>query len=723
MMVAHALVLAANVAVAQHPDSNYSSDALRTLVARASESNRRIPARLAGYTAHVESEVSLLLNRPEGTNGAIAGTAAASSESAEQIEQFEIRAEWDRSGTYDQEVIGYRIRQLVPMVSVLSMLQRPWTAPTLYGNRISFIFGGPPQLGAADSSRVRMLAVHPFAVDRDAFYRFTGGDTVTQMRVGERVLNVVRVHVEPIASAPRAVVFSGDVLLDHATAEIIRMRGNIRLESSAGEHAPALLLRKVAQLRDVAYIDFENAEHEGRFWLPLRQRLEYQVTTGLTEARVAIRIQSSWRDVTVLQRAGDAAAEADTVRALHYTLRFASKDSIAEWNGWHSELGAMTAETSMRDFDDVAPLAMRPGGAPQWRWQARSFSDFLRYDRVEGLFTGVAGLYDFRDAMPGVSVRGMLGYAWYEQAVKGGVEAAVVRGPWVTSVIAERELASTNAFESNVIGGGNFVGGMFGSEDYDWVDRRISAVGLSRELGTSHSSAMRVEIGYGADNGFSRQLTRGLIAGAFRQNQEVDAGSYVRSGVSLEVGRNVLNSPISSGLGYTLSYERGDGTIRWQKTEIQSLAQKMAGRFVFAARVDAGYVAGSNIPSQQLLEIGGVEGLPGYDYKAFAGNEAVVARSTVVWLLPFLSAPIHVGRLIVPGISPQPQIGLFTGMTAATSDAQPVLNRLDRVTTDGWRSTLDLRLRFFGGTISAGMARAIDHNGKWMLVIGVGPQL
>ena len=234
---------------------------------------------------------------------------------------------------------------------------------------------------------------------------------------------------------------------------------------------------------------------------------------------------------------------------------------------------------------------------------------------------------------------------------------------------------------------------------------------------------MRIEVGYGSDNGFSKQLTHGLIAGTFRPNQEVDPGTYVRSGVSLEVGRNVLNSPISSGLGYTISYERGDGTISWQKTEMQSLAQKMVGRFVFAARIDAAYVAGSNIPSQQLIEIGGVEGLPGYDYKAFAGNEAVIARSTVVWLLPFLSAPIHLGKLIVPGVSPQPQIGLFTGITAATPDAQVVLNRLDRVTTDGWRSTLDFRLRFFGGTVSAGMARAIDHNGKWMLVIGIGPQL
>ena len=102
------IVLLAIQAAAALPDSTYSSEALRTLVARASESNRRIPEALGGYKALVESEVSLLLNRPEGTNGAVAGTAAASSESAAQIEQFEIRAEWERSGRYLQQVIGYR---------------------------------------------------------------------------------------------------------------------------------------------------------------------------------------------------------------------------------------------------------------------------------------------------------------------------------------------------------------------------------------------------------------------------------------------------------------------------------------------------------------------------------------------------------------------------------------------------------------------------------------
>jgi hypothetical protein len=723
MMLASALLFAANV-VAAPPDSTYSSEALRLLVARASESNRRIPEALGGYDALLESEVSLLINRPDGTDGAVAGTAAASSESAAQIEQFEIRASWDRTGKYDQEVIGYRIRQLAPMISVLSMLRRPWTAPTLYGNRLSFIFSGPPALRAVDSTRVRLLAVHPFALDREEFYRFTGGDTVTQMRIGERILNVVRVHVEPVESGRRAVVFSGDVLLDQATAEIIRMRGSIRLESSAGEHAPALLLRALAQLRDVAYIDFENGEREGRFWLPLKQRLEYQVMTGLTEARVAIRIQSNWRDIKVETRADTTvAAEGDTAQALRYTMKFAPKDSIADWDDWRSDLGAMTAETSARDFDDVAPIGMRPGGAPEWRWQARSFSDFLRYDRVEGLYTGVAGLFDFRDAMPGVSVRGLLGYAWYEKAAKGGVEATMVRGPWVTSLVAERQLASTNAFQSNVSGAGNLIGGLIGSEDYDWVDRRFSALGVSRELGTSHSSAMRLEVGYGTDDGFPKELTRGAFGGTFRPNQPVDAGSYVRTGVSLEVGRNVLNSPISSGLGYTISYERGDGTLQWQRTELQSLAQKIVGRFVFAARVDGAYVAGANIPSQQVIEIGGVEGLPGYGYKAFAGNEAVIARSTVVWLLPFFSAPIHLGSIVIPGVAPQPQIGLFTGRTAATAEAQPVLNRLGWVTTDGWRSTLDLRLRFFGGTFSVGAARAIDHNGGWQLVIGIGPSL
>ena len=742
MIIAHLLIVAAHVAtshaatshvvtaqsdtapVNQPPDSTYSSAALAKIVEMASRTNRRVPPALAGYGAMIESELALLLNTPTGPDGAGAGTAAATTESASQVEQLELRVTWDRAGGFDQHVVGYRARQLGPMVSALTIVPRPWTAPMLYGNRMSLVFGGPPSFRSADSTRRQLPTVHPFADDREQFYRFAGGDTVATIRVGTRDLRIVRISVEPQGRHRDVMLFAGEVLIDGATGAIIRMRGRIKLGMPKGLWPVRRALRAVAQVQEVAYIDFENSEHTGQLWLPHKQRLEYQVMTGLTEARATIRVQSVWRDMQIALRADTSAATADTLGAAQYSFQMISPDSASRWSDWRSELGAVTADASAREFDDVAPPEFRPTGPPQWRWQARGFGDLVRLNRVEGLFLGAAGLLDLRRASPGLSVRAFGGWAFSAGTAKGGVEAFRVRGPWVASLRAERHLASTNDFSQSLGGGGGgVIGGLFGREGVDWVDRRVLSLSGTKEFGTKHARLIRAEAAYASDHGFSHELKTGVFGGDFRPNRPVDPGQYLRSRLQLEVGRNVLNSPLVSGFGATVLYERGDRGLRWQRAQLQSLAQRMFGRVVLAGRADAALAIGSALPTQQLLEIGAAEGLPGFDYKAFAGDQAVVVRSTVGYLLPVWESPIRLARLVLPAIAPQLQAGVFGGRVNAGPRTSARLDQLDWVTSDGWRGSFDLRVRFFGGAFSAGVARSFDHVGGWKLQFGFGGSL
>jgi hypothetical protein len=39
--------------------------------------------------------------------------------------------------------------------------------------------------------------------------------------------------------------------------------------------------------------------------------------------------------------------------------------------------------------------------------------------------------------------------------------------------------------------------------------------------------------------------------------------------------------------------------------------------------------------------------------------------------------------------------------------------------TDGFKSSIDFRLRFFGGALSIGVARATDRHQNWRLVVGL----
>ncbi len=84
------LLLATQVATPSQ-DSTYSSAALATMVSVAAQANRRVPQPLTGYRANIESEIALLVNTPAGPDGAVAGTAAATTEAAAQIEQFQMQ--------------------------------------------------------------------------------------------------------------------------------------------------------------------------------------------------------------------------------------------------------------------------------------------------------------------------------------------------------------------------------------------------------------------------------------------------------------------------------------------------------------------------------------------------------------------------------------------------------------------------------------------------------
>ncbi len=746
---------AATAVASARPDSAaFSSAALEAFVRRGQRANRRVPAALERYTAQIESEIGLILNAPTGSAGAVAGTAAASSEQSGQIEQVQSRATWQRSGAYEQRIIGYRAQLLGPSISALTWIRSTWTAPLLYGNRFAVLFGAaarrdssgrdsaqrdsaePPRevrdtgrreaagaRTAPDSSR--RVAVHPFATDAPLYYRYSGGDTAATLHVGPRLVTVVRVLVDPKPDAPPgALLFGGEVFVDAERAEIIRLRGRLYSEQGGAGRSMPLALRLVmaaSRLRGVAYIDFENAEVMGRYWLPRRQRLEFQALTAMTETRPIIRIISQWRDVDVTEREVAVSDTADPMRVQRYRLTSASADSVRQWGDWRVALGEETRNTGARDFDDVAPPDLRADGSPQLVFQARRFADLLRFNRVEGLYTGIAGTLQLRDALPGASVRAVAGWAWSAQTPKGGLEAALVRGPWVTSLRAERYLASTNDFAPIMGGGGGTIGGLFGRDDADWVDRRAVLAGLTRELGTTHTAALRLEAGRAEDASTPRVIARGPLASTdFRDNRPVEPGSYWLTNAVLEIGRNGGSASVQGGLRTTLAWQSAFGALAWNRASARIEHREWFGPLLLSSRADAIWLIGGHPPTQQWVEAGGVEGLPGYEYKAFTGDKGVVARTTLGWQLPFWQAPLRIGGLVLPAIAPMPTIGVYGGRIGASDALRARMASLGFVPSEGWRATFDARLRFLGGAVSVGASRTLDHPEPWKLLVAFG---
>lgn len=735
MMVLWAAVFALQGSVAPPADTaTYKTLEVRRLVDRATELNRRVPAGLGEYTVKVESEISIGSLRREGQ------------EAAFQIEQMASELRWNRSGDFEQHVIGYRMQG--SSFATLGFFRDAWVVPSLYGNRIALLFGADTgresaRRRAADGRTI--FAVHPFSTDREQYYRFAGGDTVLTLTIQDRVIDIVRLRVEPRSDLTQvAVLFSGEVELDATRSHIVRMRGHFTRVGPRESRIPPFL---TPQLRGIANVELVNSEVEQRWWLPSEQRFELQATSvALADNRAIFRILTTFGPYTITPPA-DAVVESDTMQARPHRLTLATNDSLGAYRGWLSDLGRATTSVSARDFDDVAPDFLRATGAPLVLLQAERLGDFLRANRVEGPFTGAGLAVRFRDAVPGLTMRAIGGYAWAERTVRGRLIAEWRRGETMVGVRAGRGLDVTNDFRSPIDSSPSIGGFLVAEDPYDYVDRRSVTTQFVRTLANRFGSELRADIGAVDDRGAVArwQTPIGNDGEPIRDNRGVMEGRYARTALTFDWRPDV--NGLRTGLGGRLYYERGDGDLNYQRIEGRVVSRLNRGPLTLATRTDVGVLISDAPPPQQLFELGRTQGLPGYDYKEFAGTEAVRSRALVMWTLPLLEAPIRVApRFWLPAPAPALAWSIQAGWTDAPGSAAqlavtqlgftcqrptdsspdhppplPVCTPVSRP-SDGWRASMGFGVRFFGGVVSWMAAKSLDGRG-WRGVATFGGQL
>ncbi|MGH7638100.1 MAG: hypothetical protein ACREOK_10660, partial [Gemmatimonadaceae bacterium] len=610
---------------------------------------------------------------------------------------------------------------------------RMYTVPTLYGNRLVIGMNDGLPRKTVDTAAVRRAvqrdsaegreryrAIHPLAEDRDRYYRFSGGDTVATLYYSNRRIPIMRVFVAPVRRPEsNFAAFEGELDFDAERHQLVRMRG--RLVTVSSEKLP--LLARATGAIAVAFMEFENVEIDGRYWLPAYQRSEFQAQMGLLgDTRPIYRIVSRFRDYRIRTDTTVVATGSDTLPRTRARLTYAPADSVSAYSDWQENLGDASADVSSGDFDDLAPDAWRPTGGPVVRFWPRYLEEVARYNRVEGLYTGASASVNFRDAAPGVSIRGTIGLGWTSHSVRGGLSASLARDTWIHSARVERTLASTNDFLLSLESGLS-LGPLFGgNDDADYVDRRAVALNTTRVFRNVDRALLTVEGAFVEDRPEVARLEDGIFGSEpYRPNRNATAGRYARGTARLEWHPRVTGESLSPGFGARLTYEVAAGDLDWQRVEARLAIRQYWRGLAFASRIDAGAVFGSVLPPQVMYEIGGVHDLPSYEYKEFGGDRAAAGRALAAYYLPFARSPLRIGRLVLPGISPGIGMGIQGGWTDATSDAaRSALVSLggDGVTplsrpTDRVRATADFRVTFLSGAFGFGISRPIDQPGEW----------
>lgn len=743
-------LLVLQLAAATPSPPTYSTPALEVFIAAAAAANRAPPSDLLGYRARIESELSLLVRDTLGR------------ERVAQVEQVAMSASWDRGAEYRLRVIGYRSQTVGVPYSALS-IARSWTVPYLYGDRLTLGVdvgqatspakggtGGADSSGRKSSDTLR--AIHPLAVDRAGYYRYSGGDTVAVLHSRARAIPIMRVRVTPhldsVSTHARIGAFDGEIDFDAERHEIVRMRG--QFVASATPRGRRFSIARLPGIVAVAYVELVNAEIDGRYWLPSFQRSEFQATFApLGAERSIFRLVSRFREmnVTAAFASGDSvhADSATVVQAegppsgYRRRLSFAPSDSVSRYGEWAEPLGAATGKVSSSDFDDLAPDAWRSKGAPRFELAPTKLEEVFRFNRIEGVYTGVAAGERFRDVVPGLTAHAYGGWAWTERTARGGASVAYRSGRWTTVARADRALASTNDFTPPLENGGEGFGALFaGVDDQDYVDRRVVTLSLARMLGSMHGGLVMLEGGVGDDQLEVARLGRSpVVGGHFRLNRGSLPGRYARGAATIELHPDVTGVYLEPGVGIVATYEIAGGGLRWQRAEGTLAARKNLSDFVIAARANAGVVAGEPLPAQQLFELGGENALPGYDYKAFAGDRAAAAGVLAAYSFPLLRRPWRIVRsLVIPGLSPGIAVGAQGGWTELSTESARAAARILRpgdaidcvssnecpVATEGIRATVDARLTFFGGLVGVGVARPIDHSARWRLAFRFGQE-
>ena len=252
---------------------------------------------------------------------------------------------------------------------------------------------------------------------------------------------------------------------------------------------------------------------------------------------------------------------------------------------------------------------------------------------------------------------------------------------------------------------------------------------LIQRFGRTRGSRLQIEAGWTEDESLVRVLATDPWVGYLRPNRGIYSGSYFRTQAKLDINPDISGQFVRQGWGFQLLYDGGVGDSQlFAHPGTRRGAQGFLPR-VYVGVIQAKRMFGDSIPPQQLFEVGGAVGLPGYEYKQFAGNSGVLGCVRLTIPIPlFTLGGVLNKALSIP--TSQPSIsfgyqGAWTGISnSGTQAAVTALGyffdtgtgqtAVDSVTgiplpastaSNGWKSSVDVRIGFFGGALAVGVAK------------------
>jgi hypothetical protein len=467
---------------------------------------------------------------------------------------------------------------------------------------------------------------HPLSGAGLAEYDFALTDSL-RITIPGRVINVYEVKVRPRDDRQPRII--GALYVDRDNGQVVRM---------AFSFTRAAYLDK--ELEDV-FIVLENGLVGTRFWLPRHQEVEIRRTATWLDYPVRGIIRGRWEisdyelntRVPVGRFAGPEIVFAPpTVQRSHEWSSARILDSLPP------DVRAATAEEIRRVQIEARGL-VREQALRRSRGSAlaaRGISDFLRFDRNEGVAIG-GGLA--RQLGMGLSANALGRYGTADRQLKGGAALRYENGRGAgLQLAASDDYVDVGEVPERSTLVNSLAAQETGSDYTDFFRARRGAVALTAPAG---SISWTLEVARERQTPLT--LHASPASGRFERPAPADsitdwsAKLTVVRPTALWIGGLEMRARVTAGL---FAVDRATQAPSTTTTVLRVSGDLEIERPIGDARVVARTVAASitsdgTVPAQQLVFMGGPVTAPGYDFHSLVGRSALSQRLELRFPAPF----------------------------------------------------------------------------------------
>jgi hypothetical protein len=476
-----------------------------------------------------------------------------------------------------------------------------------------------------DGDEVRDVP-HPLSAQGLAVYDYAITDSL-RIQLPDRAIDVLEVRLRPKDDRVAAAV--GAVYIDRDQATVVRM---------AFSFTRAALIDK--QLEDVSIV-LENALIENRFWLPRRQEIEIRRTGSWLDYPARGIIRGRWeiccyqvnKGLSPAQFTGPEIVQAPRAEQRRYSWKGRILDSLPPDVRAATDEDVRRVQEEARSLVRASALARTRGTA----LSARAVSEFVRVNRVEGLSVGlgigrrfgggvlsrVSGRFGFSDHEP----KGDFTLGW-QRADASGLQLRVFRSFRDTGDEPETSLLRNTIAAQET-----------GSDYSDPYDARGTS--LTLDLGRRLGGRWRLSGGY------EWQDSLGVHATPSRGQYEPTIGAWKLHGprASLTFERPTALSIGGSEIRVAGELRGARVSVDQRGSEVEDLMfgrgslslqiDRRFGRARLVARSSVAGVAGSDLPPQEFVYLGGPTTAPGYEFHELVGRFGASQRVEGRLAVPF----------------------------------------------------------------------------------------